>query len=316
MPLWLIITCAYIIDLIFGDPRWLPHPVRAIGAIINCFEQSLRKAMQNKKLAGVILVGGVVIGVWGSVYLLLHLAGRIHPYLAQMCTLILIFTTLAVKDLKVESMRVFHALEKKQLDSARSKLSLIVGRDTANLDNQQIVRATVETIAESTVDGIVAPLFYALIGGAPLALAYKTINTLDSMVGYHNQRYAVFGWAAAKLDDLANFIPSRIAAVFLPLAALIAGNNAIGAFKIMFRDRCKHPSPNSGIAEAAVAGALGVQLGGMNYYNGSASPRPLIGDNNRTLSEVDIKKSINISYICSLLVLLTGIALLILIERG
>lgn len=316
MPFWLIITCAYIIDLIFGDPPWLPHPVRAIGAIINCLEDGLRKAMQNKKLAGIILVGCVVLGVWGLTYLLLHLAGQIHPYLRQVCTLILIFTTLAIKDLKVESMRVFHALEKKQLDLARIKLGMIVGRDTANLDNQQIVRATVETVAESIVDGIIAPLFYAVIGGAPLAVAYKAISTLDSMVGYCNQRYAVFGWAAAKLDDLANFIPARIGAVFLPLAAIISGNNGIGAVKIMCRDYRKHPSPNSGIAEAAVAGALGVQLGGMNYYNGLASPKPLIGDNNRMLIEVDIKKSINISYICSLLVLLTGVTVRILIERG
>jgi adenosylcobinamide-phosphate synthase len=212
-------------------------------------------------------------------------------------------------------MRVYRALEKEDVDSARKNLSLIVGRDTHSLDKQDIIRATIETVSENTVDGIISPLFYAFIGGAPLALAYKAVNTLDSMVGYKNERYKDFGWASAKIDDWANFIPARLSIMFLPVACWLAGKNGLNSWKLVWRDGKKNPSPNSGIPQAAVAGALGIQLGGMNFYNSIPSPKLLIGDRLNSLKIGHIKESIKVSYICSVLVLISGVFLTWVIGR-
>jgi len=187
---------------------------------------------------------------------------------------------------------------------------MIVGRDTKNLNEREIIRATVETIAESTVDGIISPLFYAFIGGAPLAVVYKSVNTLDSMIGYRNERYINFGWAAAKLDDFVNFIPARISAIFLPVAAWFSGNSGFNSLRIALRDKKNNPSPNSGIPEAAFAGALGVQLGGLNFYNSVPILKPTIGDNIHYLEMKHIRESIKIFYICSFLFVISGILLL------
>jgi adenosylcobinamide-phosphate synthase len=228
----------------------------------------------------------------------------------------LLYTAFAAKDLKVESMEVFRALKDRDLNRARKKLSMIVGRDTNNLSEPEIIRASVETVAENTVDGIISPLFYAFLGGAPLALAYKAVSTLDSMVGYKNERYMNFGWASARLDDLANFIPARISILLLPVASFLTGKDGINSWRVVLRDGRKNPSPNSGIPEAAIAGALRVQLGGVNFYNSVASSEPVIGDSLNTLEAGHIKESIRISHISSALLLLIGIFLSYLALRG
>jgi adenosylcobinamide-phosphate synthase len=191
-----------------------------------------------------------------------------------------------------------------------------VGRDTNTLEHQDVIRATVETVAENIVDGVISPLFYAFIGGAPLALAYKAVNTLDSMVGYKNERYMDFGWASAKIDTSANFIPARLSVLFVPLASLIMGKDASNSWSMAIRDGKKNPSLNSGIPEAAIAGALGIQLGGLNYYDSKPVLKPHIGDNVNALETRHIKDSIKISYVSSGLFLIVGIVLIICIGRG
>ncbi|MBI4707385.1 MAG: cobalamin biosynthesis protein CobD, partial [Candidatus Omnitrophica bacterium] len=263
----------------------------------------------ERRIGGIILTTIIVTGTYFLTSFILTITNFINPYLKIAISIFLIYTALAIKDLNIEATDVYRELERNNLEGARRKLTFIVGRDTANLNREEIIRATVETVAESTVDGIISPLFYAFIGGAPLALAYKAVNTLDSMVGYENEKYRDFGWASAKLDDLANFIPARLSAIFLPFASWLAGYDSLNSWRIIWRDGRRNPSPNNSIPEAAIAGALGVQLGGLNFYNSKAIQKPLIGKNLRPLEIQDIKQAIRISYICATLVLITGIFL-------
>jgi len=304
------IILAYILDLILGDPCWLPHPIKGIGRLAKKLERPLRRTVKSERTAGIVFTVVILGIVWGLTFILIRQAVSFNRYLGLGFSIMFIYASLAVKDLKVESMRVCRALEKGNIVVARKKLSLIVGRDTQNMDEKDIIRATVETIAENTVDGIIAPLFYAFIGGAPLALTYKAVNTLDSMVGYKNARYRYFGWASARLDDLVNFIPARLSVLFLPMAAWFAGKDVLGSWQTARRDGIKHPSPNSGFPEAAIAGALGVQLGGLNFYNSVASSKPFIGDALNPLEIRHIKESLKIAYICSALVLVSGTILI------
>ncbi len=304
------VTLAYLLDLIFGDPRWLPHPIKGIGRLAEKLERPLRKTVKNERTAGFIFTMVIISIVWGLTSIIIRQAVSFNQYLGLGFSIIFIYASLAVKDLKVESLRVCRALEKGNIVAARKKLSLIVGRDTHNMDEKDIIRATVETIAENTVDAIIAPLFYAFIGGAPLALTYKAVNTLDSLVGYKNKRYRYFGWASAKLDDLVNFIPARLSALFLPIAGWFTGKDLLNAWQTTRRDGTKHPSPNSGFPEAAIAGALGIQLGGVNFYNSVASSKPFIGDDINPLEIRHIKESLKIAYVCSALVLVLGIAII------
>lgn len=301
------ILLAYLLDLILGDPRWLPHPIRGIGYTITKTEQFLRHLKISERLAGVILTVLIVGGVFLLSTGLINLAYLIHPNLGTGLSIFLIFTTLSIKSLYQESMKVYRALQQGEILQARQDLAMIVGRDTENLDFVEIVRAGVETVAENTVDGVISPLFFAFLGGAPWALAYKAVNTLDSMVGYRNERYLRFGWASARLDDVANFIPARIAAILMPLAAFLCGERGFEALRIVLRDGQKHPSPNSGISEAAVAGALGVQLGGLNFYQGRPSPKPFLGDPTRPLALEDIYRANRIMIVTSLLALTLGL---------
>ncbi|MDP3791982.1 MAG: adenosylcobinamide-phosphate synthase CbiB [Candidatus Omnitrophota bacterium] len=304
------IALAYILDLILGDPRWLPHPVKGIGWMIKKLEPVLRKVFRNERIGGVILAISVIGVTWCLGFIIIRGAYSVNRYLGSIISILIIYSSLAAKDLDIESADVYHSLEKKDIISARIKLSLIVGRDTDNLEDQEVVRATVETVAENIVDGVISPLFYAFIGGAPLALAYKAVNTLDSMVGYKNDKYKDFGWACAKIDTLVNFIPARLSILFLPLASLFAGKNMLNSWKIARRDGRKNPSLNSGIPEAAVAGALGVRLGGLNFYNSRPVEKPFIGDNINALEIGHIKDSIKISYISSALFLIVGVLLM------
>ena len=259
------------LDLAIGDPPWLPHPVRGIGWLAGVCEGPVRASGLPLRLAGVLfwmlVVSGCTALVWATVWLS-------HGWLS----IYWIWSLLACRDLDVEAGRVVHALGQNNPRQARQWLSWIVGRDTATLDEPEILRATFETVAENLSDGVVAPLFWLAIGGPAGMAAYKAINTLDSMVGHRNERYSEFGWASARLDDAANVIPARLTAVLIWIAALLPGFHARRSFQVTLRDGGSQPSPNSGYPEAAVAGALGVQLGGLNFYQGKPQPKALLGD--------------------------------------
>ncbi len=291
-PLELI--CAFLVDLAIGDPRWLPHPVRVIGSAISKLEQFLRRyaRRETERFAGVLLVAGIVLPVVGLTYLLqkLLLSFSLKPLsiIATITIIYLISTTIAVRGLTDAARLVIAAIQDCNLETARKDLAMIVGRDTADLSGERALAATIETLAENLSDGVIAPVFYLVVGGLPLAMAYKAINTLDSMVGYKNDTYIRFGWAAARLDDLANYIPARLTGLFIVAASFVYsllrhGNGqlqmAVSAFTIMRRDGKNHASPNSGIPEAAMAGALGVRLGGPSTYGGRIVEKPYIGDN-------------------------------------
>ena len=309
------IILAYFLDIIFGDPRWFPHPVRIIGFFIRHLENFLRRYILNLKMAGVILavlvIGLTYLLVWG----IIKAGYQFNPFFGAALEIFFIYTAIALKDLKAHTMRVYYRLKDNDLAKARSLLSQVVGRDTGNLDEKEVARAAVETVGENFVDGILSPLFYAFIGGAPLALAYKAISTLDSMVGYKNERYLDFGWASAKLDDLANYIPARLSVLFLSLGSWIRGQDGLSAFRVSLRDGRKNASPNSGLPEAAIAGALGVRLGGVNFYNSSAKLEPYIGDGACQLEARHILESIRIVYVSSFLALLSGTGLIWILGR-
>ncbi len=280
-----LIVLAIGLDVIVGDPRSLPHPVVLIGRFIASFERLWnRGTAKQRRISGLLLTLIVVGGVGGASWLLLAVLTQLHPGLALIAELWLLSTTLAIKGLGDAARAVVMPLSQRDLPVARKALSMIVGRDTQYLDEAEITRGTVETVAENTVDGITAPLFFALIGGAPLALAYKAVNTLDSMVGYQNQRYGDFGFASAKLDDVANWLPARLTTLCLWLAGLLLSLFSSlslrwqGALSGTCRDAPRHPSPNAGWPEAMVARLLGVQLGGTNYYQGVASHRATLGE--------------------------------------
>jgi len=310
------IALAYFLDLILGDPQWFPHPVRIMGWLIKKIEPPLRRLVKYERLSGIIFAFLIVGSTWFVTFKAVQWVTSFNQILGFFVSSFLLYTAFAAKDLKVESMEVFRALKDRDLNRARKKLSMIVGRDTNNLSEQEIIRAAVETVAENTVDGIISPLFYAFLGGAPLALAYKAVSTLDSMVGYKNEKYMNFGWASARLDDLVNYIPARISALLLPVASFLTGKDGLNSWRVVLHDGRKNPSPNSGIPEAAIAGALRVQLGGVNSYNSVASSEPVIGDSLNTLEAGHIKESIRISHISSALLLLIGIFLSYLLLKG
>lgn len=307
------IITAYFLDLIIGDPHWLPHPVRIIGKVIEYLERALRKNNQNQqteKIKGIILTVITVGLSYFTIYFLIYVGGIISPGLKFAFSSFFIFTTLSTKNLGEEAFSVYRALEEDNLELARERVSRIAGRDTKDLDEEEIVRATVETVAENTVDGIISPLFYAVLGGAPLAMAYKAVNTLDSMVGYKNEKYLYFGWCSAKLDDLVNYLPARISILLIPVASLIVGQRGLMALRAIFRDGKKSPSPNAGIPEAGFAGSLGIQLGGLNFYQGAKEYRPILGDKLKKKSPKDILKAIWLSCTVSMLMFLSGLVVL------
>lgn len=303
----IIILFAYILDLILGDPEWMPHPVKGVGYLAKKLEAPLCRIFAGRKrLAGIIFVVIILGLVYFAVSAIIVTANQINRVLGFLISVFLVYSALAIKDLRVESMRVYKALERKDLGEARKKLSLIVGRDTANLNENEVIRASVETVAESAMDGIIAPLFYAFLGGSALVWIYKAINTLDSMVGYRNERFIEFGKASAKLDGLANLIPAKITSLLIGISAGLCGKDWISSFGWGFRYFLRGQDNNSIIAEAAMAGALGVQLGGVNFYNSVPIPKPLIGDGVSVLEISHIRESIKIVYLCSFLFLLIG----------
>ncbi len=307
---------SYIIDRWLGDPLWLPHPIVAIGKLISFLEKQIRKiakSPQMLKIGGVFLWLITVGAAYGITARLLAVALSIHFYLYLVLQIFIMWTGIAGKCLHDESQKVYRLVKDKKLEPARTQIGYLVGRDTTQLSFGEIIRATVETVAENTVDGITAPLFYAMIGGAPWMMAYKAINTLDSMVGYKNEKYKDLGFFSAKMDDLANFIPARITTVGFIFGAAIAGYDYRSAQKIAMRDHKNHKSPNAGWPEAATAGALGIQLGGANVYFGEIVEKPTIGDKYRELEAEDInkagilmKKTANVMLLLYLLVLIAA----------
>jgi adenosylcobinamide-phosphate synthase len=312
----LLLACA--LDAILGDPRWLPHPVRLMGRTIAWYEQGVRRVADHRTgelVAGMVLAVGLPAVSYSFAWLAIEWSGRVHEVAGKGMEVLLAFTTLASRDLADHAVAVGRALKAGALDDARLAVARIVGRDTAQLSEAEVVRATVETVAESTSDGIVAPLFFLILGGAPLALAYKAISTLDSMVGHLDARYRYVGWASARLDDAANWIPARLTAFMIVISAGVVfrkGENMKRAWDILWRDGKKHPSPNGGHPEAAMAGALGVRLGGMNFYEGVPSARPVLGESVRSLSPPCIGEALRVMWtVCALTALLAAGLLLL-----
>ena len=293
------IIAGYIIDLIFGDPRTVPHPVVAIGKLVSfCTDRLLCQdsGAKEKRRNGIFMVVIVECACIAVPFCILYLAYRLHLVAGIVIERIMCWQILAAKSLKTESTKVETALYNNNIEEARFNVSMIVGRDTANLDAEGITKAAVETVAENSSDGVIAPLFYMLFGGAVAGFLYKGINTMDSMAGYKNEKYIDFGRAAAKLDDIANFIPARISALLMVVSAFILGYDAANAWKIFLRDRYKSTSPNAGQTEAACAGALGIELLGDAYYFGKLVKKPSIGDALRDIEPCGIHKANKLMY--------------------
>ena len=309
----------FCLDLLLGDPQWAPHPVRAMGALIARLEPPLRRLFPKSSggelgagTALVLLVTGLSVG---AAWLALALCRAIHPLLAFAMKVLLCYQFLAAKSLRDESMKVYAALKAGDLAGARKAVSMIVGRDTDALDETGVAKAAVETVAENASDGVIAPLFYLALGGPLAGTAYKAINTMDSMVGYKNDRYLYFGRPAARLDDVVNFLPARLAGVLMCLAAFLTGFDGRGAWRIFRRDRKKHSSPNSAHTEAACAGALRVELAGPSFYFGRRVEKPTLGEPIHPVEPLDIVRSNRLMYGTAFLALLffCGLPLMILL---
>nr|WP_302636624.1 adenosylcobinamide-phosphate synthase CbiB [uncultured Clostridium sp.] len=299
------LVMGYILDLIFGDPYWMPHPVRFIGNLISILEKVIRRFMPKTKrgeyIGGIILTVMVVSISMVIPLVIILMAKSINTYLALTVETFMCYQILATKSLKVESMKVYDELAKNDLPSARKAVSMIVGRDTKDLTFSGVAKAAVETVAENTSDGIIAPMIFIAIGGAPMGFFYKAINTMDSMVGYKNERYINFGRFAAKLDDVVNYLPARISAYQMILSSFFLRYDYKNAFKIYKRDRYNHASPNSAQTESVCAGALDVQLAGNAYYFGKLYEKPTIGDDIREINYDDIKKANRLLYCTSII---------------
>ena len=294
----------FLLDLVLGDPYCFPHPIRLIGKLISSIENLLRKSDKDKKnilefWQGLILVLLVLVSVVLAATMSLLFAYWIHPYVGMMAECVMTYQILAVKCLKVESMKVYQCLKDGDLAKARSAVSMIVGRDTACLDEEGIAKAAIETVAENTSDGVIAPMLYLAVGGPILGFFYKAVNTMDSMIGYKNEKYLYFGRAAAKLDDVLNFIPARISAVLMIAASFAAGSSfsAKGALAVYRKDRRKHASPNAAQTESVCAGALGIQLAGDASYFGRIVKKPYIGEKLRQVEYEDIRRVNHLMYI-------------------
>lgn len=292
MKIIYLLIGAVLLDLLIGDPSFIPHPICGIGRMISKSEQILRKLFpKSLKLAGKILAIFIPLITFTFTFLVLWVLNKIHPLFCFAAEILFGSLTLAAKSLKSESMKVYDKLKEHDLEGARYAVSMIVGRDTAALDEIGVTKAAVETVAENTSDGIIAPMIYMAIGGVPLAMCYKAINTLDSMVGYKNEKYIDFGRASAKLDDIVNYIPARIAGLLIVAASFFCGMDYKNAWKIFRRDNRCHASPNSAQTESACAGALQVMLAGDAYYFGKLYKKPTIGDPIKSVEIEDICRS-------------------------
>jgi adenosylcobinamide-phosphate synthase len=328
------ILIAYILDLIFGDPHWLPHPIKLIGNLIRKLDRVILDNIRTKhanseflnkyeKIGGLVLLISVIFITFTSVFMVLHVTKIIsykivgNSLLFHIVNIYLIYSSFATKCLGDEAMKIHSNLANNDIPSARKYIGYLVSRETSELDEGQITKATVETVAENTVDGATSPLFYAFIGGifslsAPVVYIFKSVSTLDSMVGYKNDRYNNFGMFSAKFDDILNYIPARITGFILVVSAALLNFDYKNSFKILLRDRRNHKSPNCAFSESAVAGALNIQLGGNNIYFGQLVEKPTIGDHLKPPHYSDIEKSVHMLYISSLLTLIFYSILLVL----
>lgn len=306
------VAVAFLVDQALGDPPRLPHPVVLLGRFIALLDRRLyRPSMTPRRLlfSGGVLVLVVLSTTLAIALLLLAAAARLHPILGKGLAIWLLSTTFAAHGLAEAARDVVQPLAAGDLEAARQNVARIVGRDTAAMTEAEVARAAVETVAENTVDGVTAPLFYALLGGVPLALLYKAVNTMDSMLGYTDRRYLYFGRAAARLDDLANWLPARLTVPVMLLAAAVLRLDVRRALSTVRRDGRRHPSPNSGLAEALVAGALGVTLGGVNSYGGRISERPLLGAGGMEAMAEHVRQAVKLMRLTSLFFLMCGLAL-------
>lgn len=291
----------YILDLIIGDPLFIPHPIRGIGLLIDKTESFLRKEETYLKIKGLFLLIIVSLSSYLAIYLIINVVGLFNIYLEVVIHSLIIFQILATKSLYTETNKVYKALESGDIDLAKKHLSYLVTRDCENMEEEDIVRSTIETISENIVDGITAPMFFIILGGAPLGMLYKAVNTLDSMVGYKNDKYRDFGFFSAKFDDIVNYIPARFTSLLIVLTSLILKKDYNNSWRILLRDKKNHSSPNSGYAEAPVAGALGIMLGGKVSYFGEIHNKPTMGDDLREPSITDIRDTHKIMFITSFL---------------
>lgn len=306
-----------LLDFILGDPHGWWHPVIGIGKIITKTEKIVRnifpKTKKGERVGGIVLAVVVILLSVAIPAVLLYAAYRLHPIVGMVLEAVMCYAMLAAKSLKTESMKVAEALEQDGLEAGRKAVSMIVGRDTERLDETGVIKAAVETVAENTSDGVIAPLIFMGIFGALGGFFYKSINTMDSMIGYKNEKYQYLGTAAAKLDDVVNFIPARISAMMMILSAFLCGMDGKGAFRIFKRDRYNHASPNSAQTESVMAGALGVQLAGDAWYFGVKHEKPTIGDAKRTVELLDIRRSNRLMYATTVLTALVVMGIRILL---
>ena len=299
------VVAGFLLDALLGDPRRIPHPIVAMGNAIAWLEPRLRAAFPDTpsgaRRAGVVLVAVLCAGSFGATWCLIAVAGLVHPLLGFAVETWLCYQALAACELRRQSMGVVRELTREGLPAARRAVGMIVGRDTEALDERGVLKAAVETVAENTADGVVGPLVYLIVGGAPLGMLYKAVNTMDSMVGYKNERYLDFGRAAARVDDVLGFVPARLAALCMIAAAPAAGLSAKGAWRIWRRDRFNHASPNSAQTESAMAGALGVELAGSAVYFGKLVEKPTMGDATRPIEREDVRRANRLMVLASAL---------------
>ncbi len=298
------LALAVALDFLVGDPPGLPHPVRAMGTLALRLEARLRRLVQNQRLAGFSTVLLVLLATGSAAAGLLLLARKLPWPAGDIAAVIILYYGIAARDMLRHSRQVYAALAASDLPLARRRVALIVGRDTADMDEEEIVRATVESVAENLVDGVSAPLFFATLGGPVGIMLYKASSTMDSVFGYKNERYREFGWAAARLDDLLNFVPARLTGIVMVAAAALSGLRPVRAYAALRRDRLQHASPNSGHSEAAMAGALGVQLGGPASYFGTVVEKPAIGRPGRKTEPGDILLANRLFLVTTLIVAL------------
>ncbi len=301
----IILPAAFVLDLLVGDPRALPHPIRWMGAVISAAEKPFRSLTTNLLAGGLIFACALIFTTWLVVWGLVAIAEAVHPLCGTLVQIVLIATAISARSLWDAAGEVWRTLKDGPLQEARQQVAMIVGRDTAQLDDSGVARAAIESVAENLVDGVVSPVFFAAIGGAPLAMAYKMINTLDSMVGYRTERYHLFGRASARIDDAANFVPARLSVPVIAAAAQWLLKSGASAITCALREGRHHKSPNGGFPEAAFAGALHIALGGPDTYGGTRIDKPVIGAGNPPAQTHHIPRA------CSLLLLSSAIWVLL-----
>lgn len=308
------LTLAVVLDLLLGDPLWLPHPVRWMGRAIDILESRFRRLNLSPLFSGALMAAGLVLVVWIGCLLLVALAAGLHPAAAIVVQTLMLYTCISARGLWDAGQAVAKALSQEGLAAGRQAVSRIVGREADRLDETGLARATVETVAENLVDGFVSPLFFFVLGGAPLAMAYKMINTLDSMVGYKNDRYRLFGRFAARLDDAVNYLPARFSILFIALAAQLIDKTGRVALSTACRDGRAHASPNAGHPESAFAGALGLWMGGPNFYHGRLVDKPVIGKGLADARPVHIHRACRLMLATAMLVFVAAAVVLLLAE--